>query len=137
MVKELSKTPSVSVVIVAKDEEKVITRAVRSGRWAEELLVVDTGSSDRTMELARKSGARVLLHSWEGFAKTKQWAVDQVTSDWVLLLDADEVIPQKLALEIRKVLSNVADYTSGFHCARKNYFLGKWMRFGPVWIKPR
>ena len=122
--------PSVSVVIVAKDEEDVIGRAVRSGRWAEELLVVDTGSRDRTPEIARKEGARVLMHPWEGYAATKQWAVDQANSDWVFLLDADEVITEALAVEIREVLAAVPEGVKGYSGPRQNYFLGKWIRWG-------
>jgi glycosyltransferase involved in cell wall biosynthesis len=122
--------PRISVVIVAKDEEQVIARAVKSGRWAEELLVVDTGSSDRTPEIARREGARVLVHPWEGFSKTKQWAVDQAKNDWVFLLDADEMIPEALAMEIRQKLSGITVSAKAFSCPRKNYFLGKWMRWG-------
>jgi len=125
-----SASPAISVVIVAKNAEHTIARAVRSGRWAEELLVVDTGSSDRTAEIARREGAPVLTHPWEGYAVTKQWAVDHARHDWVFLLDADEEIPEGLAQEIRKVLTSVSGAVHGFSCPRRSYFLGKWMRWG-------
>ena len=118
------------MVIVARDEEHKIARTVRSARWAEELLVVDTGSLDRTREIAQNEGAIVCDHHWEGFSRTKQWAIDQCKNDWVLLIDADEVIPEALALEIRQMLSEVSEGVNGFSCPRKNYFLGKWMRWG-------
>jgi glycosyltransferase involved in cell wall biosynthesis len=121
---------AVSVVIVVKDAEHMIARAVKSGKWAEELLVVDTGSSDRTPEIARREGARVLVHPWEGYSRTKQWAVDQAKHAWVFLLDADEEIPADLAAEIKRQLSVGSEALNGFSCPRKNYFLGKWMRWG-------
>jgi glycosyltransferase involved in cell wall biosynthesis len=130
MEKEESSSAEVSVVIVVKDAEHMIARAVRSGRWAEELLVVDTGSSDRTPEIARRESARVLVHPWEGYSKTKQWAVDQAKHDWVFLLDADEEMPASLAVEIREQLLTASKALHGFSCPRKNYFLGKWMRWG-------
>lgn len=121
----------VSVVLVAKDAEAIIGRAVASARWAEEVLVVvDDSTVDRTEDIARHEGAMVLHHEWEGYAKTKQWAVDQSSSDWVFLLDADEVIPESLVLEIRQVLTNGDVPYHGFTVLRRNYFLGKWMRFG-------
>jgi glycosyltransferase involved in cell wall biosynthesis len=131
MEQDRSGFPSVSVVIVAKDSEEIIGRAAKSARWAEELLVVvDSSTTDRTAEIAREAGALVRMRPWEGFAKTKQWAVDQASSDWVFLLDADEVISEALAVEIRQVLMGIPDTVNGLSCPRKNYFLGKWMRHG-------
>ncbi len=122
---------TVSVVIVAKDSEAIIGRAVESARWAEEVLVVvDDSTTDRTTDMARHEGAMVLEHGWEGYAKTKQWAVDQASGSWVFLLDADEVIPESLALEIRQVLTADDVSSHGFTMPRRNYFLGRWMRFG-------
>jgi len=123
-------SPAISVVIVVRNAESTVATAVRSGRWAQELLVVDTGSSDRTAEIARQEGARVLSHFWEGYSVTKQWAVDQAKHDWVFLLDADEEIPEALAMEIRKALSSVPDSVRGFSCSRRNHFLGKRMQWG-------
>jgi glycosyltransferase involved in cell wall biosynthesis len=125
-----SKIPAVSVVIVVKNAEHMISRAVKSGMWAEEVLVVDTGSTDRTPEIARQEAARVVIHPWEGYSKTKQWGVDQAKHDWVFLLDADEEIPENLVGEIKQHLSTTSDTLNGFSCPRKNYFLGKWMRWG-------
>ena len=122
--------PKLSIVIVVRDAERTIGQAIQSASFADECLVVDTGSIDRTMEIVKESGIHVLQHSWEGYAKTKQWAVEQAAHDWVFILDADEVISEALAREIRETIAVSSESANGFSCPRRNYFLGKWMRWG-------
>ncbi len=88
---------SLSVVIVAKNEAADIEACLASAAWAEERLVVDTGSEDATRDLAQAAGARVLEHPWLGYAATKNWAFSQAQGDWILSLDADERVSEALA----------------------------------------
>ena len=81
---------TLSVAIVAMDEEANIGRTLASIRWADEIVVVDSGSKDRTRDIAREQGARVIEEPWRGYVAQKQYAVESCTKDWVLLLDADE-----------------------------------------------
>ena len=102
---------SLSVAIVAMDEEANIGRTLASVRWADEIVLVDSGSKDRTREIAHEHGARVVEEPWRGYVAQKQYAVELCTKDWVLLLDADEEVSPELAEEIREARS----MDSGFH----------------------
>src|ERR1700747_3070519 len=114
---------SLSVAIVAMDEEANIGRTLAGVRWADEIVLVDSGSKDHTREIAREHGARVIEEPWRGYVAQKQYAIEQCKKDWVLLLDADEEISPDLAGEIRAALANPGDM-NGFRLPRKNLFLG-------------
>jgi len=137
---------TISVAIVAMDEEANIGRTLASVRWADEIVLVDSRSKDRTCEIAREHGARVVVEPWRGYVAQKQYAVDLCTKDWVLLLDADEEISSALAEEIRAAVldsqigdSEIADpnAVSGYWLPRKNLFLGRWMRHGGFYPDPK
>src|SRR5277367_4060340 len=83
---------TISVAIVAMDEEANIGRTLASVRWADEIVLVDSGSKDRTCEIAHAQGARVVVEPWRGYVAQKQYAIDLCTKEWVLLLDADEEV---------------------------------------------
>lgn len=127
---------SLSVAIVAMDEEANIGRTLVSVRWADEIVLVDSGSKDRTREIAREHGARVLEEPWRGYVAQKQYAVELCTKDWVLLLDADEEVSPELAEEIRAALASPGEI-NGFWLPRKNLFLGRWMRRGGFYPDPK
>src|SRR5246127_2121367 len=127
---------SLSVAIVAMDEEANIGRTLASVRWADEIVLVDSGSKDRTREIAHDHGARVVEEPWRGYVAQKQYAVELCTKDWVLLLDADEEVSAELAEEIREALANPGDM-NGFWLPRKNLFLGRWMRHGGFYPDPK
>ncbi len=117
-----------SVVTIALNEERNIVQCLESVRWADELIVVDSGSSDRTVELAKGFPARVMQLPWRGYGATKNDALQHATGDWILWLDADERVTPELAAEIRtKVQENDGTY-AGYTVARRAYFLGKWIR---------
>ena len=97
---------TISVAIVAMDEEANIGRTLASVRWADEIVLVDSGSKDRTCEIAREHGARVVLEPWRGYVAQKQYAIELCTKDWVLLLDADEEVSPGLAEEIRAAIAS-------------------------------
>src|SRR5512144_329288 len=90
-----------SVVTIALNEEQNIVECLESVRWADELIVVDSGSSDRTVELAHAFPARVMQMPWRGYGATKNDALQHATGDWILWLDADERVTPELAAEIR------------------------------------
>lgn len=117
-----------SVAIITKNEEHNLPRTLASVKWADEVIVVDSGSTDRTVEIARRLGAKVFTEDWKGFSAQKNSALERCTGDWILSLDADEEVSAELAQEIRGVLA--APTRSGFYIPRKNFFLGKWVRHG-------
>jgi glycosyltransferase involved in cell wall biosynthesis len=132
---------TLSVAIVAMDEEANIGRTLASVRWADEIVLVDSGSKDRTCEIAREYGARVIVEPWRGYVAQKQYAIELCTKDWVLLLDADEEISPGLADEIRGAISNPSaadpNAANGYRLPRKNLFLGRWMKHGGFYPDPK
>jgi glycosyltransferase involved in cell wall biosynthesis len=127
---------TLSVAVAAMDEEANIGRTLASVRWADEIVLVDSGSKDRTGEIAREYGARVVTEPWRGYVAQKQYAIDLCTKDWVLLLDADEEVSAELADEIRGVLAE-PNALNGYRLPRKNLFLGRWMRHGGFYPDPK
>ena len=99
----------ISAVIIAFNEENKIADAVESLAWADEILIVDSESTDRTREIAEALGARVLIEKWRGFSAQKQYAVDQAAFDWVFSLDADEKISPELRAEILDLKTRSAE----------------------------
>jgi len=128
-------THPLSVVIIACDEADNIGDCIRSVAWADEVLVVDSGSSDETITIAESLGARVLLRDWQGFGKQKQYATDQATHDWILNLDADERPDQQLSESIRQALSD-ADQPAAYTCNFRHRMMGRWLRHGEAWPDP-
>jgi len=135
-------TPRLSVVVVARDEEERIAACLEAVRFADELLVVDTGSRDRTRAIAAAHGARVEELPWEGFGPTKAAALVLARGDWILLLDADEVVDARLAAAIQAAIS-LPDgvpregLPAGYELCRRALFLGRWLRHGgwyPDWV---
>jgi len=130
---ETSPVP-VSVVIPTKDEERNIEACIASVAWAGEIIVFDSHSTDATLALAEKNGARIVQRVFDTFAVHKNWALDNIefSHDWVLLLDADERITDALAAEIRDAVAR-SDGPDGWYIARRNMFCGKWLRHGGVY----
>lgn len=99
-------------------------------KWCEETLVVDSGSTDSTLEIASAAGARVLSHGFEGYGPQKAWAVSQARHDWVFVIDADEIVTPELRREIDERLSRDADTHAGFEVPISLVFLGELLRHG-------
>jgi len=123
-----------SVVLITQDEEVNLPRTlesvmplVRDGRG--EIIVVDSGSTDRTLEISRSFGAKIFSEAWKGFAAQKNSAMDKASGEWVFQLDADEALEPELASEIDRALDDNPTL-NGFWIPRKNYFLGRWIRYG-------
>ena len=96
--------PLLSVAIITCDEERNLARTLASVSFADEIVVVDSGSRDRTVEIARSFGARVFVRDWPGFAAQKNFAIAQCSGDWILSLDADEEMTPELRTQIRVLL---------------------------------
>ena len=122
-----------SVVIIARDEEDSIGAALESVQWADEVIVVDSGSADRTVEIARARGAKVLVTSdWPGFGEQKNRALEQATREWVLSLDADERVTPELRAEVAAVLAANGPHEA-YEMARLSSYCGRFMRHGGWW----
>lgn len=117
-----------SVITLALNEEHNITECLESVKWADEIVVVDSGSTDKTVELAKRFTSRVLTVEWKGYGATKNYALQQTAGDWILWLDADERVPPELAAEIQTVIREDNAMYAGYDVARRAYFLGKWIR---------
>ena len=128
-----SKIP-LSVVIIAKDAAAQIAACIESVAFAEEVLVVDSGSEDETRAIADVMGCSVIEKEWLGFGQQKQFAVTQAKHDWVLCLDIDERVSPALEASIRLTLASPGN--KAYRMPRRNRFLGKWLRHGegyPDW----
>lgn len=112
----------ISVTIITGNEESNILECLESVKWADEIIVVDSESTDKTVEIARLFTEKVFVRKWEGFAAQKSFAMNQATNDWVLSLDADERSTQELAEEI---LNSDIEKFDGYKIRRENYFIGK------------
>ncbi|MBI3370378.1 MAG: glycosyltransferase family 2 protein [Betaproteobacteria bacterium] len=123
-----------SAVLITRNAASQIEPCLESLKFADEVLVVDSASSDETRAIAERHGARVIDKEWLGFGRQKQFAADQAAHDWVLSVDADERVSEKLAASIRAALENPA--APVHRMARCNRFLGRWLRHGegyPDW----
>jgi len=115
----------VSVVMIVKNEAKIIRPCLESASWADEIVVLDTGSEDNTVQICTEMGAKVFhLDKWEGFGKARQTAVKNATNDWIFSLDADEYASNKLISEISHLRNNGFGY-SAYRIEAKSYYLGK------------
>lgn len=119
---------SVSVVLITKNAATQLPKCLESCRFADEIIVVDSGSQDETVAVAMASGAKVIQQDWMGFGLQKQFAVKQAQNDWVLCLDADEWISEKLAKNIKEILSY--PQFSAYRFPRSNKFMGHFLRHG-------
>lgn len=115
-----------SIAIITKNEELNIGRCLKSVSWADEIVVVDSGSTDKTIDISTEHSCKIIKTSWLGFAKTKQLAVDNCSNDWVLVLDADEVITEPLKIKIKSILQSPE--FSGYKIKRSSFYLGKLIR---------
>jgi glycosyltransferase involved in cell wall biosynthesis len=128
-----TRRPSVSAIVITKNEEAAIRRCLESLAWVDEIVVVDSGSTDRTPDICRELGAR--LHTtddWPGYGPQKNRALERATGDWVLSVDADEWVAPELRAEIEDVLSG-RDLAQGYALPRRSSFCGRSMRHSGWW----
>ena len=127
----------ISATLITFNEEANITVACESLAWADEIIVVDSGSTDKTREIAASLGALVIERDWPGFAAQKQFAVDQAVHDWIFSLDADERISPELQTAIEELRKQSEDeLADGYRIARRSFYQGRWIKGGgwyPDW----
>jgi len=123
-----------SAVLITRNAAALVEPCLESVAFADEIVVVDSGSTDATPEIAQRRGARIVQKEWLGFGRQKQFAVEQARHDWVLCLDADERVSPQLAASIRAALA--APVAPVYRMPRRNRFLGRWLAHGegyPDW----
>ncbi len=119
--------PKLSVYILTYNEEAKIEDAIKSVRWADEIVVVDSDSTDSTVSIARGLGARIVNIPFEGFGKLRNRAIGACTNDWIFSLDADERCTPKAADEIRRIIGTGGP-ADAYYVPRRNWFMGRWIR---------
>lgn len=128
----MGKVP-LSVAIITKNEEGNIRDCLQSVAFAAQIVVVDSGSCDDTLQICSAFGCDIYSEPWFGFGRQKQLAIDKCSQPWVLVLDADERIPAETADMIRRIVSDAQPQTAGFSFPRKNFFQGRWIRHAGWW----
>ena len=119
----------ITAIMITLNEERNLGRALASlASIADEVVVVDSGSTDRTREIAEHAGTRYITHAWEGYAAQKNFAAAQARHDWVLSLDADEELSPELAVELQRLKQIGPDDAAGFSMPRLARFRGRWIR---------
>jgi glycosyltransferase involved in cell wall biosynthesis len=117
-----------TVTIITKDEESNIGRCLESVKWADEIVVIDSGSRDKTLEICRRYGCRIIETEWLGFGPTKQLGVKAASNDWILSIDADEELTVSLIKKIMEVLAS-KDIHKGYCIKRNSFYLGRMIKF--------
>lgn len=124
------KDTRIGVAVIAENEADRLPQLIDSVAFAREVVVVDSGSTDETPSVCTRLGARVIHHPWEGYGGQKQFAMEALDVDWILNLDADEVVPVPLAREMIDAVAAVPPECSGFSMPRCSYYLNRWIRHG-------
>ena len=127
---------TLSVALITLNEAANLPRTLASVRWANEIVVVDSGSTDATLEIARDAGARVFHGAMERLCRAEKFGHRHATGDWILSLDADEEVSPELAREIQALLAGEPAFTA-YRIPRLNHFLGRPLRHGGYWPDPK
>jgi glycosyltransferase involved in cell wall biosynthesis len=130
---------SISVLILTLNEAINLPRCLASLEWADDVVVLDSGSSDGTQEIARRSGARVVHRAFDDYAAQRNYGLQDVEykNSWVLMVDADEVVPPELAREMIEAVSSCTPDVCMYRMRRKDFLMGKWLRRSsgyPTWF---
>ncbi len=128
--------PRISAAVICRDEERNIEDCLRSVSWCDDIVVVDSGSSDRTVELARKHASRVIHQDWLGYVAQKNVALEQASGDWVICIDADERCTPELREAVEREAPGADPSLAGFEVRRHVMYLGRWINHGgwyPDW----
>ncbi len=131
--------PPVSCLIYTLNEEANLPHCLKSLRWCDDVVVVDSFSTDRTEAIAREAGAQFVQHEFTGFGDQRNWSLETITlrHPWALILDADERVRPEMAAELAMRLANVSANVGAFQMRRRFYIWGKWLRRSslyPTWV---
>jgi glycosyltransferase involved in cell wall biosynthesis len=118
----------ITALVLTLNEEDNIAECLKTLLWADEVVVLDSGSTDRTVEIARSLGAKVFFHPFKNYADQRNYALSLVRTEWVFFVDADERVPPELAAEVREAAQE--EGFSGWWVPRQNYICGRWIRHG-------
>jgi glycosyltransferase involved in cell wall biosynthesis len=121
-------SPRISILLPTFNSAASVRETLESVKWADEILVVDSFSTDNTVDICREYGARVIQHEYINSAKQKNWAAPQCTHEWVFQIDTDETLEPGSREEIQASLSAIGDEVHAFKLPRRNHVLGRWMR---------
>ena len=122
-----------SVAIITKNEEANIRQCLQSVGFAGQIVIVDSGSNDSTLQIASEFNCETYSEEWRGFGPQKQSAIEKCREPWILVLDADERIPRDTAALIKKIVSDSDIREAGFSFPRRNYFQGRWIKHAGWW----
>ena len=133
---------TLSVVIITYNEEANLPRTLESvislvAEGQGEIIIVDSGSTDRTVEIAKSYSAKIFIEEWKGYAAQKNFAIAKASGDWILSLDADEELSVELTRELANFDPAAQAEARGFYVPRRNYFLGRWIKHGGFWPDPK
>lgn len=118
----------ISVIIITKNEEQDIKKCLESVKWADEIIVLDSGSTDNTVRICKEYTEKVYQTDWPGFGIQKNRALEKATGNWVLSIDSDEWLPDNLISEIKHIISD--NKNASYYIPRRSYYLGKLIKFG-------
>lgn len=120
---------SISVIIPTFNEEKYIQQAIDSAHFADEILIIDSYSNDKTVAIAKNNNCKVIQREFDNFSNQKNYAIEQAKNEWIMILDADELLLPKLQQEITNITKNSTEHIA-FKIPRRNYFINKFLNFG-------
>lgn len=123
----------ITATVITLNEEHNIAAALESLSWADEIIVVDSQSTDRTVEIARGFTDRIFVRSWPGYSAQKNFAAEQASNDWIFSLDADERVSRELANEIARLKDSAEPEAAGFEMYRLTFYLGRWIKHSGWW----
>jgi len=132
----MSPPQTLSVAIITKNEEANLARTLASVQFADEIVILDSASTDRTVEIARSFNAKVYDEAWQGFSGSKNSAIAKCTGTWILSLDADEELSPQLQKQIKTLLPSNPP-TDAYYLRRRNLFLGRWIKHGGFYPDPK
>jgi len=123
----------ITATVITFNEEHNIAAALESLAWADEIIVVDSESTDHTVEIARRFTDRLLVRPWPGYSAQKNFAAEQASNDWIFSLDADERVSPELTTSILELEKGAAPKQAGFEMPRRTFYLGRWIKYSGWW----
>jgi len=120
----------ISIVVLTKNEEKDLPACLESVTWSNDIHVLDSGSTDKTLEIAKNYGAKIAINAFESFGKQRNYSLDyiDIANDWILFLDADEIVTQEFKLAMETAITNADETIAGFYCCWKMMLEGRWLK---------